>query len=302
MDVRTLRSFLSLADTLHFGRAASARHMSPSTLSRAIRKLEARVGVALFERDNRHVTLTSEGELFRRYARESLARWDAFQDSLTEERRELTGELTMYCSVTASHSFLFDLLNEFRRRHARIRIKLQTGDAEQALLKVQSGEVQLSIGARPLTLPSSIDFRPIARTPLAFVAPVEAVEDLQKKRRWARAPMILPEAGLTRDRVDRWFRQHDMTPNVWAQVAGNEAIVSMVSLGHGVGVVPGLVLANSPLRDRVAALRVRPSLEPLDVGLMMLKKSLGNRLIDALLDAAQVAAIGDDKPSDSPAN
>ena len=87
MDAKTLRSFLTLAETLHFGRAASACHMSPSTLSRAIAQLETRVGVALFERTNRHVSLTSEGQLLRQYARESLALWESFRDALTEDAR-----------------------------------------------------------------------------------------------------------------------------------------------------------------------------------------------------------------------
>ncbi|MEO1574207.1 MAG: HTH-type transcriptional activator IlvY, partial [Pseudomonadota bacterium] len=278
MDARTLRSFLTLADTLNFSRAAAACHMSPSTLSRAIAQLEARVGAPLFERTNRHVNLTGEGELFRMYARESLALWESFRDSLTEDARTLTGELTMYCSVTASHSFLFRLLNEFRQRHPNIRIRLETGDAEQALLKVQSGDAQLAIGSRPQSLPTTVTFEPITQTALTFIAPRDDAAALRRHRAWARAPMILPEAGLTRDRVDRWFRQQDIAPNVWAQVNGYEAIVSMVSLGNGVGVVPELVLANSPLRDRVTALNVRPALDPLDVGLMLLKRSTSNRL------------------------
>ena len=73
MDQRALQSFLVLAEALHFGRAADACHMSPSTLSRAIKQLETALGVRLFERDNRSVTLTSEGEVFRRYAREAVA-------------------------------------------------------------------------------------------------------------------------------------------------------------------------------------------------------------------------------------
>ena len=289
MDSRTLRAFVNLADTLNFGQAARTSHMSASTLSRAIKQLEARVGAVLFERDNRHVSLTSEGEVFRRYAQDALALWDACEASLAQGSRELSGELTLYCSVTASYSFLFDLLNELRLRHPNIRIKLQTGDAESALVKVLAGDVQISIGAKPHTLPAGVVFRAISRTPLVFIAPAEAADELRKQRRWAKAPMILPEAGLARERIDRWFRARSVTPNVWAQVAGNEAIVSMVSLGNGVGVVPELVLANSPLRNRVETLNVRPALTPLVVGLFVQKKALGNRLVNALLASADVA-------------
>ena len=69
--------------------------------------------------------------------------------------------------------------------------------------------------------------------------------------------------------------------NIYAQVAGNEAIVSMVSLGFGVGVVPQIVLDNSPLSATVQVLKVRPGLEPYDVGLFTLEKKLSSPLINA---------------------
>lgn len=94
-------------------------------------------------------------------------------------------------------------------------------------------------------------------------------------------PMILSEAGVSRGRVDEWFRDIGVTPNIYAQVAGNEAIVSMVSLGFGLGVVPKIVLDNSPLIDTVQILDVAPSLEPFDIGLFTLKKSLKNPLVAA---------------------
>ena len=93
--------------------------------------------------------------------------------------------------------------------------------------------------------------------------------------------MILSESGVSRTRVDEWFRQHDISPRIYAQVTGNEAIVSMVSLGFGIGVVPKIVLDNSPLMDRIRVLDVTPELEPYDIGLFTLKKNLKNPLVDA---------------------
>lgn len=290
MDNRTLHAFLVLADTLHFTRAASACHMSPSTLSRNIKRLETTLGVRLFERDNRRVTLTTEGALFRRYARESLDLFESFQNSLMDETRELTGEITMYCSVTASYSFLFELLAEFQSRHPRIRIKLQTGDPEQAVARVVAGEAQISIGARPARLPPTLAFKSMTSTPLVFIAAhgstgMHSVPDPATQEDWARVPMILPETGVARDYIDTWFRLRDVTPRLRAQVAGNEAIVSMASLGHGVGVVPKIVLQNNPLANRVRMLAITPPLDSLEVGLFVLNRSLTNRAIAALWDA-----------------
>ncbi|MFK8031925.1 MAG: HTH-type transcriptional activator IlvY [Gammaproteobacteria bacterium] len=280
MEYRSLQTFLTLADTLHFGRAADACHMSPPTLTRAIKQLEATLGVSLFNRDNRSVALTAEGEVFRNYAREALGLWSDLQDKLVDETEQLSGELTLYGSVTASYSFLFDLLARFRQLHPGIRLSLQTGDPEQAVSRVQSGDVQVSFGARPTSLPASVAFRKMASTKLVFISPRDDTDTTSDN--WQRQPMILPERGKAREQIMQWFRSLGVAPQILAQVAGNEAIVSMVSLGGGIGVVPRIVLDNSPLADRVTVLEVDAPLDPLEVGLFALRKSLKNRIVDAL--------------------
>jgi len=287
MDTHLLRQFINVAETLHFGRASEAGHISPSALSRGIRRLETDVGVRLFERDNRTVLLTHEGELFLDYARDALTQWDVIRHALMEEAGELHGQVSVYCSVTASYSFLFDLLSEFRRDHPHIEIKLHTGDPEHAMPRVLVGDEDIAIGARPAILPNGLAFRSIQTSPLVFIAARERHDHTRLSGRkpvaadWARTPMVLSESGLSRQRVDAWFAKIGLQPKIYAQVAGNEAIVSMVSLGFGIGVVPRIVLDNSPLAGKIQVLDIRPELEAYDVGLFTLEKKLRSPLINA---------------------
>jgi LysR family positive regulator for ilvC len=286
MDHKALRQFLALAETLHFGRASEQAHVSPSTLSRAIKQLELNIGVALFLRDNRHVSLTPEGELFLDYAREALTQWEQFQNQISGDTGELQGEISIYCSVTASYSFLYDLLSAFRHNHPRIEIKLHTGDPESAIGRVLSGAEDLTIAARPDTLPAGLAFKPITTSALVFIAParntgMESVLPPNSNAGWANTPMILSESGLARKRVNLWFKHKRIKPKIYAQVAGHEAIVSMVSLGFGVGVVPKIVLDNSPLAQQVRVLDIQPQLEAYQVGLFTLDRKLKNPLINA---------------------
>lgn len=287
MDLRALRQFVHLAEALHFGRAAAAGHVSASALSRAIRQLEAELGARLFDRDNRSVTLTRQGETLLAWAREVLSGWDMVRHRLQAQSGELQGEVSLYCSVTASYSFLFELLGRLRRDHPRIELKLHTGDPEHAIARVLAGSEDIAIGARPDALPAGLAFRPITRSRLVFIAPVHHPQRRELARRqpdprlWAATPMILPESGLARQRTDRWFRELGLRPRIYAQVAGNEAIVSMVSLGFGVGVVPRIVLDASPLAGEVAVLGPRPALAPYEVGLFTLEKKLRSPLVGA---------------------
>lgn len=280
MDIRLLKQFLALADSLHFGRASEICHISPSTLSRTIKQLEDETGVTLFERDNRSVTLTPAGLKFQQYARESLMQWDVVRNNLMENSGELQGEVSIFCSVTASYSFLYEILSEFRSNHPKIEIKLHTGDTAQAISRVLAGDEDVAIAAKPDRLPAGISFKLIATSELVFISSQHGTGT--QPTDWAQAPMILPEQGLTRQRVDEWFQQQKIKPVIYAQVAGHEAIVSMVSLGFGIGVVPKIVLENSPLASSVKVLEIAPALPPYHVGLCALEKRLKNPLIQVL--------------------
>ena len=297
MNFRSLLHFLALAEHLHFGQASVACNISISALSRSIRQLEGEVGARLFDRDNRSVTLTGKGQKFLQYAKNSTRQWRVICNELKDDSDNLQGEISLYCSVTASHSILFDLLNRFRPNHPGIEIKLHTGDPELAISRVMAGHEEIAIAALPESPPKGLNTSAITESPLVFIAARDSAivvpdsfaasaSSVQNKKQWAEVPMILSESGLARSRVNQWFRDIGVTPGIYAQVAGNEAIVSMVSLGLGVGVVPKIVLDNSPLADRIRIIEVEPTLAPYTVGLVVLKRNLDSPLVSAFWELA----------------
>lgn len=291
MDNKHLKMFLALADSLHFAKASDICHVSPSTLSRNIAQLEQQLGVVLFDRDNRTVALTREGLLFVQYAKASLAQWDMFKSSLENDSDELQGELSIYCSVTASHSFLHSLLARYRQQFPKVEIKLRTGDVVQSVPRVVDESEDMAIAAKPDVQPSNVAFQAIGVSPLVFIAPVDRCEVQAQvdsgQYRWNELPLIVPEQGVARKRLDKWFKSKSIKPNIYSEVAGNEAIVSMVSLGFGVGLVPKIVLDNSPLKDSIQIMEVTPSIEPFEVVICCLKKRLKQPLLSSLWELAK---------------
>ena len=202
---------------------------------------------------------------------------------------DMEGSLTLYCSVTASYSFLADLLTRFRERYPKVDLRVHTGDAAESIPRAESGEADVVIAARPEQLPAGLTFRAMASSPLLFIAPrvTGTVPELSRAEiRWNQVPMVLSESGLARSRVDQWFAAQGLKPSIYAQVSGNEAIVSMVALGVGVGVVPELVLKNSPLLGRVRVLSVQPELEPFAIGLCAQTQRISDPVLQALWQTA----------------
>ena len=226
MQQKSFAMFVHLSQTLHFGRTAQAFHMSPSTLSRAIQRIEQDVGSELLLRDNRSVVLTDAGKKFQQYAQYQVEQWQQFKHSLDDTQQALTGTLSIYCSVTAAYSHLPPLLERFRQQHPLVEIMLTTGDASDALEQVQNKSVDLAIAANPENLPRSVYFHYLATIPLAVIAPTMACAVQQqlnaKVLTWSEIPIILPEHGPARKRFELWCQSpvvvHSPTPSSTSSV------------------------------------------------------------------------------------
>lgn len=286
MDIEKLKLFNTLAETKQFNRAAELSHVSPSKLTRVIQQLESELNVVLFDRDNRSIELTHQGKNFLSFSRDTLQQWNTLRDFMQLDGDKLSGSISIYCSVTASYSFLYDILRDFRRAHPKIEIILHTGDAAPAIERVAAGFEDLAIAAKPDKLPSGLAFKSFENSPLVFIVSKEAADTFQQfspepDASWSNIPLILSERGIARDRFNRWIAKQEFTPNIYAQVAGHEAIVSMVSLGFGIGLVPKIVLDNSPLASRVELFHYQADIAPYNVGGCVLKKRLKSPLVAA---------------------
>ena len=289
MDIQELKIFKHLARTLHFGKTSQACNITPSGLTRTVQRLEAEIGRPLFIRDRRSVSLTPAGVVFRDYAEEALQHWQKLQGDLADDKA-LAGELSLYCSVTAILGILPAIFSRFRRAHPEVLIHLQTGDAAMAISKLQNSEADISIAALPDQLTEQLEFVEIIKTPLIFISPRQFPEIVIYQDTgidWRRTPVILAERGLSRQRAERWFAAKGIQPNIYSQVAGNEAIIAMVSMGCGVGIVPRLVLEKSPLQDQVEILEVSPLLAPFSVGACVLARNIRNPVVQSFWQIIQ---------------
>jgi LysR family positive regulator for ilvC len=295
MEIKALSVFLCVADTLNFSRSSEILHMSVSAVSRTIQRIEVELGQPLLERDNRSVRLTGAGREFREYARNSVAEWQQMRRRLGSDA-ELAGEVNLYCSVTASYSVLAPILAAFRTAHPAVEIKLHTGDQADGIGRIMEGRDDVAVSGRPSQLPRRLEFLPLLESPLQFCAPAAActVRDMVLRDDppghgdidWNRVPFIVPERGVTKDMLDDWFREQGIRPQIYAQVAGHEAIVAMVSLGLGVGIAPQLVIDASGMASRVSQINVPVGLPPLSVGLCSLGQRLASPLVKSFWEVA----------------
>jgi len=291
MSPYDLHLFLTLARSLNFHRASQESHIAPSTLTRAIQRLEAAAGAVLFERDRQRVALTSAGHAFREYAREAVSAWEAVRARMATSDSGLHGRLRLFCTVTASYSILPDLLPDFMQREPGVRLELETGDADDALPKVLDGAVDLAVAVLPEQLPHDLEARVVARTSIVCIAPAKQgpVNALLEKRPipWSELPLVVPESGPVRESFLGWIAGKGAVPKITGTVSGHEAILALVNLGLAVGAIPKLVLERSLFASQVKVLNLRPALPGLRVGLCVHRQRLADPCVRAFWDSVR---------------
>jgi len=289
MNTRDFEIFLALSEALHFGKASRAANLSPSALTRSIQRIEDELGHPLFIRDNRNVSLTPAGEQFRIFAQQARSEWASFQETLSATPN-VSGTLSIYASITAIYNLLPTLLETYRAAHPNVHIDLVTGAASEAVEHILSAEIDLAIAALPDRPTAQLQFLPLTKSPLVFIAPKTAEYKNRETFDWAETSLVLPQSGVARTRLDQWLKKERILPNIQSEVFGNEALIAMVRLGCGIGIVPQLVLEKSPFKKEVRILKNAPELEPYTIGLCATKRSLTRPAVQTFWEIATARA------------
>lgn len=232
---RQLRVFSEVARQLSFAKAARALHLTPPAVTMQVRELEGHVGMPLFDRSGRSVTLTTAGEYMLVYARKMLATLKDAEDTAARLLKLEVGTLTIGMVSTAKY-FLPHLLAQFRREHEGIEIRLAVGNREQLVQMLHANEVDIAIMGRP---PKELATRaePFAAHPHVFVAPVghllTQAGPLTPEALRGQGFILREEGSGTRAALEKFLLQARVEPRVTMEMASNETIKQAVIAGMG---------------------------------------------------------------------
>jgi DNA-binding transcriptional LysR family regulator len=267
LDLRVLRYFVVLAETLHFGRAAARLSMSQPPLSRQIHGLERELGVELFIRGPHGVRLTPAGDALLPHARRLLREADALSAGAKELGRGDVGAVRLGFISTAAYNVLPRVLPEFHRRHPGIRLSLVESTSDAQFTGLSNDTLDAGLVIPPVL--EALQYVPLLHEPLIAALP--------DGRRWPRA---LPLARLAGEPFILFPRQasqglYDLivglcagagfAPRIEQEAIQMPTIVSLVAAGMGVALVPASIAEM-----RRTGVVYRPLAEPgppMEVGL-----------------------------------
>lgn len=260
MDLDQLQAFLEIVRLKSFSKAARSCHRSQPAISAQIRQLEQELEAALFERFGSRISLTPAGALFADYAARILELRQQARQAIRELERVPRGELAIAANEATCLYVLPDVFVEYRRRFPQVQLRVKRVYGRRVVEAVLENQVDFGIAqvvrgdpklqvARIYT--DEIQLIAPAGHPLAGLPSVTAAQV-------AEYPLILPQYGTTRARLDEWLEAVEDRLQVTMELDSSEMIKRFVARGLGVSFMAASHCREESAQGHLALVSLAP--------------------------------------------
>jgi DNA-binding transcriptional LysR family regulator len=276
MELRQIRSFLSIAETLHFARTAELIHLSQPALSLQIRALEKEVGVRLFERNRRKTTLTAAGFAFRDDAAAALSQ---LEQAIRRARLAASGKrglLRIGFVSTAGSEIVPNIVRQFRESNPEVEFSLRNILTAEQVQMLETGSLDIGFLRLPIGEHSALDVVAVHREPLVLVLPSSHRLARRKRirlREVAGQDFVMYERTYApgfHDSIVGILRDAGIVPNV-SQTAGEiPTLISLVASRMGITILPASAVKHSV--SSVVACEILDRIPMCEIGIAVSKR------------------------------
>lgn len=273
MELRQIRTFLSVAETLHFGRSAKLLHLSQPALSLQMKSLEEELEVNLLQRSRQGTALTEAGRIFRNEVMIALEQFEVASQKARWTAAGQLGRIRVGFISTAGHEIVPNLIRRFRKLYPSVDFSLRNIVTNDQIAMIQNRTLDVGFLRLPIENIKGIDVTVVHREPLVVVLPPNHALATQKEIRLRK---LNGERFLMYDRPDA-SGFHDLllgilsragvVPNIVQTASEMSTLISLVDSGMGVALIP-----ESATRQRIAKIAVCPvadRIPPSEIGMIV---------------------------------
>lgn len=259
MELRHLRYFDAIAETLNFTRAAERLHVTQSTLSHQIKQLEDELGTPLFDRSGKHVRMTEAGEVLRSHMTPALQQIDVALNALRAPAGAITESVRLGTTPSFNTRMVPQCVATLLNHYPGIEVAVEELAAGQILKRLRSGHLDIAVSYPPGD-GSDLWFEPLYKEELRLVVGIR--HPLARRRRVRMAELhnvrmvLLPAQFLTRRLLDECFAQAAAKPVVVAQLNSVTPMIELIRQTDLAGIITETAVSSS------ADLRVIPLEDP----------------------------------------
>jgi len=258
MEIDQVKTFLAVASSGGFHRAAEALRISQPAVSARIRALEDSLGVKLFTRGRSHFSLSPAGKALRPHAEQLLREVALARQAIHELQPSAGGALRIAAALFVCTYFLPDVMKDYQAANAKVMVTLRSGNSLEVLKMVLDGEADIGV-ARSLNHPE-VETMMLRDDPLVLVG--HPAHPAARKRRvrleavesW---PLIFFDRGSSDWTLSQGlFRRAGLLPNVVLEVETIEAAKRMVERKLGLSFLPQIAVTQELQRGKLVAIQI----------------------------------------------
>lgn len=259
MLLRHIHYFLAVAEHLSFTRAAAALHVSQPALSQQIKQLEERLGAPLFDRSGRAIRLTDAGEVYARFARLALKDLEAGERAIHDVGDLSEGSLRLAITPTFTAYLVGPLVADFHARYPGITLSVSEMSQERMEELINEDRIDVGIAFDEVHSAELEATELLAETLTLGVGrahPLAGQARLALDRLDAQPMILLDDEFATRERIDRYCRQHGVYPRVVMEANSISAVVEIVRRTRLATLLPEPIVRR---HDDLRALALAPA-------------------------------------------
>lgn len=254
MELRELETFRTVVDAGGIARAAGRLNRAQSSITARIRQLEASLGVALFDRDGRHLHLTPAGDALLGYTDRLLNLADEARAAV--RRDSVCGRLRLGALESVAASRLPLPLADFHRRHPDVAVELQTAPSRDLVARLQAGALDAAIVGDEVDSERFVAV-PLYVEELVLVGASDCASIRDLKRLAGSTLLVFHGNGCAyRRRLEQWLQAQRAVPGRILEFASYHAILAAAAAGVGISLVPRSVLDIYPQRHAIKVRKV----------------------------------------------
>lgn len=246
MELRQLKYFLKAKELLNFTEAASHLHISQSTLSQQIKQLEEELGIDLFNRFGKRITLSEAGMLFAGYAEQCLKSANDGRMLLKDLSNLNIGEIAIGITYGLRH-VLTKTVIQFAASYPKIKLNIFFGTSEELEERLNNFSLDCILTFKEIKEEDNFNYRLLFSSPMSVVAARSTLKekDSISLKELSKLSLILPSIGYSpRDFIDQAFSGQDLKPNVAVEINDIPTLLDLIRNTQWSTILTQVTIAN----------------------------------------------------------
>lgn len=293
MDLAQLKVFQAVAEQGSITRAAQRLHYVQSNVTARLQQLEEGLGVSLFHRDKRRLSITQEGVLLLDYTKRLLALAEEARHAV--QSQEPSGPLRLGSMETTAAVRLPAWLTRFHQHYPLVQLTLHTGPSDEVVQQVLDYQLDAGFAAAPVEHPE-LATRVVCRERLVLVTKL-GHPDVHSPHDLAARTLLVFRSGCNyRRRFETWLQRRGMQPEQMLEFGSFQTILGCVAAGMGSALLPEAVVATALDQYLIRSQPIEPDIGEVDTLLVWRRDRAQHRALTAFIDSVTPTGSPGERP------